>query len=169
MEDARMAEKSVADKLCDASARGNLPEVLFLLQNGADVNGFNKYNRTALQVVKLGNSAVVKALLEAGAYPNLRDPVCGLTVMHDAAREGFADSVRVLVDHGADTNVVDDKGHLPLHLAAREGHLQVIRLLMGRTANPQKANGQGYTARQLALRYGRMDIVQYMDEYLSSH
>ena len=38
------------DKLCNASARGNLPEVLSLLTNGTDVNGFNKYNRTALQV-----------------------------------------------------------------------------------------------------------------------
>lgn len=45
-----MADRSVADKLCSASARGNLPEVLFLLQNGADVNGFNTFNRTALQV-----------------------------------------------------------------------------------------------------------------------
>lgn len=44
-----MADRSV-DKLCNASARGNLPEVLFLLQNGADVNGFNQFKRTALQV-----------------------------------------------------------------------------------------------------------------------
>lgn len=41
---------NAADNLCKASARGNLPEVLLLLQNGADVNGFNRYNRTALQV-----------------------------------------------------------------------------------------------------------------------
>lgn len=41
---------NAADKLCKASARGDLPEVLLLLQNGADVNGFNRYNRTALQV-----------------------------------------------------------------------------------------------------------------------
>lgn len=45
-----MADKSLTDKLCNASANGNLCEVLFLLQNGADVNGFNTYKRTALQV-----------------------------------------------------------------------------------------------------------------------
>lgn len=46
----RMADMSVADKLCKASAMGNLRKVLLLLQNGTDVNGFNKWNRTALQV-----------------------------------------------------------------------------------------------------------------------
>lgn len=45
----RMAYRSV-DKLCNASASGKLAEVLTLLQNGADVNGFNTFNRTALQV-----------------------------------------------------------------------------------------------------------------------
>ncbi|XP_038571859.1 cyclin-dependent kinase 4 inhibitor C [Micropterus salmoides] len=163
-----MADRSVADKLCSASARGNLPEVLFLLQNGADVNGFNTFNRTALQVVKLGNTAVVEALLLVGADINVRDPACGLTVTHDAAREGFIDSVRVLVDRGADTNIVDEQGNLPLHLAAREGHLEVVQLLIGRTANPQTRNGLGYTARQLAFLNGRMDTVKYIDEYLSS-
>lgn len=38
------------DQLCNASASGNLAEVKWLLQNGANVNGFNKFNRTALQV-----------------------------------------------------------------------------------------------------------------------
>uniref|UniRef100_A0A8C2Z4V3 Cyclin-dependent kinase inhibitor 2C (p18, inhibits CDK4) n=1 Tax=Cyclopterus lumpus TaxID=8103 RepID=A0A8C2Z4V3_CYCLU len=125
----------MADQICNASASGNLPRVLVLLQNGANVNGLNKYNRTALQVVKLGDAAVVEALLRAGADPNLRDPVCGLTVMHDAAREGFIESVRALVDYGADLNLVDEQGNLPLHLAAREGHLE---LWWGQTAYPKR-------------------------------
>ncbi|XP_042339965.1 cyclin-dependent kinase 4 inhibitor C [Plectropomus leopardus] len=159
----------MADTLCNASARGNLSQVLFLLQNGTDVNGFNKYNRTALQVVMLGNDALVKALLEAGADPNIRDPVHNLTVTHDAAREGFVDSVRALVDHGADINLVDEKGNLPLHLAAREGHLEVVQLLIGLTADPRATNGLGHTAAQLAHIHKREDAAKYINDYLSSH
>uniref|UniRef100_A0A3Q3XDZ1 Uncharacterized protein n=1 Tax=Mola mola TaxID=94237 RepID=A0A3Q3XDZ1_MOLML len=155
------------DKLCNASAKGNLPEVLSLLRNGTDVNGFNKYNTTALQVAKLGNPALICELLLAGADPNLRDPACGLTVTHDAAREGFADSVRVLVEHGADVNIVDGHGNLPLHLAAREGHLEAMRLLLERTADPRAANSLGYTAHQLALLHHRVDVAAYMQKYLS--
>ncbi|KAM7011881.1 cyclin-dependent kinase 4 inhibitor C [Tautogolabrus adspersus] len=164
-----MAEVSEADKLCNASASGKLPEVLFLLQNGADVNGCNSFNRTALQVVKLGDTALVEALLLAGADPNVPDPVLNLTVTHDAAREGFIDSVSVLVDHGANTNLVDGQGNLPLHLAAREGHLEVTQLLIECTANPQTPNGQGYTAGELALLHGKTDTFNFIEEYLGAH
>ncbi|XP_073333271.1 cyclin-dependent kinase 4 inhibitor C [Pagrus major] len=159
----------LVDRLCKASAKGNLSEVLLLLQDGADVNGLNKYNRTALQVVMLGHSALVEALLVAGADPDIPDPACGLTVTHDAARDGFIYSVRVLVEHGANVNLVDVKGNLALHLAAKEGHLEVVRLLTEHTDDPQAPNGAGDTARQLALQHGKMDVVQYIDEYLSSH
>ncbi|XP_044055070.1 cyclin-dependent kinase 4 inhibitor C isoform X2 [Siniperca chuatsi] len=116
----------------------------------------------------LGNTAVVEALLAAGANPNVRDPVLSLTVTHDAARQGFIDSVRALVDGGADTNLVDEKGNLPLHLAAMEGHLEVVQLLIERTANPWTPNYLGYTAGQLALHHRRMATVKYINEYLSS-
>ncbi|XP_076009331.1 cyclin-dependent kinase 4 inhibitor C [Genypterus blacodes] len=162
-----MAEGSQTDNLCNASARGDLPQVLLLLENGADINGYNKYGRTALQVVKLGAPAVAEALLKAGARPNLRDPVCGLTVMHDAAREGFADMVLVLLAYGANVNLVDTRGNLPLHLAAREGHLEAVKLLIGSTADPRKANGLGYTACQLALAYNKLDTAAYITEYLN--
>ncbi|XP_029285845.1 cyclin-dependent kinase 4 inhibitor C isoform X1 [Cottoperca gobio] len=159
----------MTDTLCNASARGDLHQVLLLLQNGADVNGLNTSNRTALQVVNFGNVKVVEALLEAGADTSVRDPVLNLTVMHDAARAGYIDSVRMLMDHGADINLTDDVGNLPLHLAAMEGNLEATQLLIERTANPQTPNGQGHTAGQLAHQHGRVDTAKYIDDYLSSH
>uniref|UniRef100_A0A3Q0RLD7 Uncharacterized protein n=1 Tax=Amphilophus citrinellus TaxID=61819 RepID=A0A3Q0RLD7_AMPCI len=114
--------------LCNASASGKIPDILYLLQNGAQVNGLNEFNRTAIQVVMLGSIKSIEILLNAGANPNVRDPSCGLTVTHDAAREGFLDSVSILIKGGADVNIADNKGNLPLHLAAGEGHLEVAKL-----------------------------------------
>ncbi|KAG7266275.1 hypothetical protein CRUP_005890 [Coryphaenoides rupestris] len=91
------------------------------------------------------------------ADPDRRDPRRGLTVAHDAARDGFGDTVRVLVDCGADVNLVDARGNLPLHLAARGGHTGVVALLMGRTAQPELHNSQGRTAHDLALQGGHVE------------
>lgn len=120
------------------------------------------------QVVMLGHTLAVETLLQAGADPNRPDPACGLTVTHDAAREGFIDSVRVLLKHKAQVNLPDVKGNLPLHLAAREGHLEVVRLLTEHTDDCQAPNGAGDTPRQLALQREKVDVVQYLDECLSS-
>lgn len=120
------------------------------------------------QVVKLGSTPVVEALLEAGADLNIRDPVFSLSVTHDAAREGFVDTVRALIHHGADVNVLDARGNLPLHLAAEEGHLEVVKLVTELTANPQASNDLGYTAGQLAHSHKKKDTAEYIDTYLSS-
>lgn len=111
-------------------------------------------------MVKLGHEGVVRALLNAGADPNVPDPSCGLTVTHDAAREGFVETVRALVDVQADVNLLDKWGNLPLHLAAKEGHLEVVKLIIGQTANPRAANNQGLTARQLAP----PEVRKYLDQ-----
>lgn len=63
-----------------------------------------------------GHVALIRELLAAGADPNARDPSCGLTVLDDAAREGFEDSVLALLEGGA-----DPQGGQALHLAATGG------------------------------------------------
>ncbi|XP_047443531.1 cyclin-dependent kinase 4 inhibitor C isoform X2 [Mugil cephalus] len=164
-----MADMSLSDKLCNASASGNKNEVLLLLEKGAHVNGFNTFKRTALQVVKLGDTGVVEALLEAGADPNVPDPSCGLTVTHDAAREGFLETVRTLVEYGADVNLLDNRNNLPLHWAAGGGHLEVVELIIGLTANPRAANSLGRTAAQLAQLSQHERVAEYIGQYLASN
>ncbi|XP_075879037.1 cyclin-dependent kinase 4 inhibitor C [Nelusetta ayraudi] len=128
------------EELCNACARGDVDKVISFQNMGAHVKGFNKYNRTPIQVVQTGNTRLVRYLLEAGADPNVADPSCGRTVLHDAADAGFDDTVQVLLEYGADPNLVDAQGNRPLDLAAREGHEKVVRVLVGVTAEPERAN-----------------------------
>lgn len=120
-----------------------------------------------MQVVQTGHVALVQELLLAGANPNVADPACGLTVLHDASRDGFKDSVQKLLEHGANANMRDHSGNLPLHLAAAEGHLEVVQLLICQTANPQQRNNQGASALQLACRNGKVDTVHYLLDLFS--
>ncbi|MBN3305937.1 cyclin-dependent kinase 4 inhibitor C [Amia ocellicauda] len=161
-----MAVSSEANRLASASARGDLTEVENILQNGGNVNERNVFGRTALQVMKLGNPAIAEVLLQANADPNVRDPLGGLTVTHDTARDGYEDTLRVLVDHGADVNLLDSDGNLPLHLAAREGNLDVVKFLIERTSQPLLKNLKGQTAYDLAKMHNRLSTAQWIEEYM---
>ncbi|XP_063152769.1 SH3 and multiple ankyrin repeat domains protein 3-like isoform X1 [Candoia aspera] len=83
-------------------------------------------------VMKLGNPKVADLLLQRGANPNLPDPSTGSLPVHDAAREGFLDTLQVLLSGGARLDLPDDRGRLPLDVAAENGQSHVVRFLAPR-------------------------------------
>ncbi|XP_053481272.1 cyclin-dependent kinase 4 inhibitor C [Ictalurus furcatus] len=160
-----MAEAPDVNRLSTAAVRGDLRETEKILESNINVNAMNKFGRTPLQVVKLGCPFVAEALLRAGADPNVPDPSGGLTVTHDAARDGHADTLQVLLSYGADVSLQDNAGNLPLHLAAREGHQPAVELLAPRTAHPFQPNYAGLTPLQLASQHHRDDTARWLENY----
>lgn len=79
----------------------------------------------------LGSPSLAALLLRSGADPNRPDPSTGALPTHDAAREGFLDTLRVLLRGGARLDLPDNWGRLPLQLAQEGGHTQVVRFLQG--------------------------------------
>ena len=59
----------------------------------------------------------LKLLLAAGADINAKENQRGLTPLHEAARWGWNDVVRFLVDHGADLQAKDNRGMTPVDSA----------------------------------------------------
>ena len=51
------------------------------------------------------------------------------TALHLAVFNGHADTVRWLVQHGADVNVQDNEGQTPFSIASGRGNRKVARLL----------------------------------------
>jgi ankyrin repeat protein len=75
-----------------------------------------------------GLEKIVEILAGQGANVNALS--CGYTALHQAARSGYEDTVRLLVRKKADVNTRGGVGQTPLHLAARWGHENVVRLLL---------------------------------------
>ncbi|KAJ8121796.1 hypothetical protein ONZ43_g1841 [Nemania bipapillata] len=56
----------------------------------------------------------------------------GSQPIHFAASQGTVESVRILLDAGADINAVNDAGRTPLHWAAERGKWDIVELLLDR-------------------------------------
>lgn len=68
----------------------------------------------------------------------------GLSALHHAARQGYADAVGVLLDAGADINQMTADGHTPLLVALINGQFDVAMELIERGADvnlPSQAHG----------------------------
>ncbi|CAL8331534.1 unnamed protein product [Lota lota] len=120
---------TLEDDLASAAATGNTAGVEDLLRKGADVNGVNKYGRTPLQVMMMGSTAVARLLLTRGSRPNVADRSTGTTPLHDAAREGFLDTVKILLEFSANPVAVDNSNCQPVDLARERGYGDVVAFL----------------------------------------
>ncbi|KAK2817128.1 hypothetical protein Q5P01_025319 [Channa striata] len=120
---------SLVDELTAAAAGGNTRKVRQLLREGAEVNGLNRFGHTALQVMMMGSTPVAQALLENGARTNVVDGYTGSTPLHDAARSGFLDTVRLLVEYKADPRARDKRYSRPVDVARDAGHRHVVAFL----------------------------------------
>lgn len=115
--------------LASAAARGQVETVRQLLEAGADPNKVNCFGRSPIQVMMMGSARVAELLLLHGADPNCADSATLTRPVHDAAREGFLDTLVALHRAGARLDVRDAWGRLPVDLAEERGHRVVARYL----------------------------------------
>ncbi|KAJ3686875.1 hypothetical protein LUZ61_016039 [Rhynchospora tenuis] len=89
----------------------------------------------ALQIAAVnGRTEICRYLIEElGFDPNLvPDGDTGKTPIFHAIYGGHIDTVRYLLDHGANPNARDRDGFTPLHSAVLEGNAEILDLLLSR-------------------------------------
>ena len=78
----------------------------------------------------------VRQLLDFGVNPNYQRPDGGGTALMDASLEGRIEIVRMLLEAGADTNIIDDEGNTALILALLPGFTDIAKMLLEAGADP---------------------------------
>lgn len=120
-----------------ACKKGNVSDVLQLLQRGADANEADFCGFTCLHEAALaGHTEVAKILIEHGADVNKQALEAGdlETPLIDASENQHTDTVKLLLKHGADTRVYNIDGFTALTKiyndhADEEGYEEIIKLL----------------------------------------
>lgn len=114
---------------CELDARGgygkttalsffNVPDELvrWLVQNGADIEAVDTYERTALHKHTMRRSGKITVFLELGANVNAKD-IYGDTPLHFAGSSCNISCVKELITYGADINSLNANKKTPLENA----------------------------------------------------
>jgi hemoglobin len=122
-----------------ASSAGCLEVVGLLLRLGMDPNTQDRGGHTPLYCVANECAAgtgpeVVRTLVGAGADVNACGGVTRATALHMAARRGYVEIARALIDCGAAIEARDSKGDTPLKRAINCRRRAVSQLLVERGA-----------------------------------
>jgi uncharacterized protein len=146
---------------CEAALAGNtaLMEKLFSSYN--DINEPVCEGRNVLMLASFnGHIDIINMLLKAGAKVDLRDE-SGRTALMYASTGPFPKAVELLLENGADPNLVDDvEKFSPLMFAAAEGQLEVVKILLGNKADATLIDKDGDTAETFARQNGHVRVVE---------
>jgi len=141
--------------LIRACALGAVPEVLRMLQAGANPNLQNNLGETALH--HAANELLCALLLRFGATAN-SVALHGETPLHRMVQRQEAKIVAVLLRGAAIVDTTDEEGDTPLHYAVRGGSFPIVCTLLGAGANPCFPNEDGETPLHLAATFGEAGI-----------
>ena len=87
-----------------------------------------------------------------------------LEAMFLASKIGHFETVKCLVENGADVNAKDEYGDTALIIASEQGYLEIVKKLVENGADMNERNLYGRTAFISASHNGHFEIVKYLDE-----
>ncbi len=133
----------------------------------AEEQRYAELQRMALDFARMGETAELEKMLQAGIPVNLADEK-GNTLLMLACYNGEAGTARVLLQHGADPDRRNDRGQTPLGGVAFKGYTEIVRLLVDAGADLHADNGAGMKPVHFAAMFGRFDVVRLLEEYDAS-
>ena len=101
----------------------------------------NPLHHALVQAAEAGNIEAVKQHIAAGVNVNGKVGN-GSTALNFAAYNGHKEIVQLLINNGADVNVVDEDGEAPLDFTVNKEIISLLRKHGGKTAEELKAEGK---------------------------
>ncbi|KAI9442915.1 ankyrin repeat-containing domain protein [Lactarius indigo] len=162
-----------------ASRQGHLNVVEYLLRHGANANFRDVRLWTPLSYAATwGRLEIVRVLLEPeyDADVNSQDedgltPIHGLLLwaatLYCSSQSDHPQIVRLLLEHGANPNIRDNRDRTPLHLVSSSHlelslRLEITRTLLAYGADVDAEDETGRTPLKVALAWGKDEIVQLL-------
>ena len=168
----------MSSPLHSAAAGGDIPALLALLNDGADIE--------SAEDVRARPACSAAVPVQPAWLPPQLTPTAaqGRTPLLEAAHHGQEQAVRLLLERGANPEAANQarvqrwplarsspRSHLrqggksALQYAAQYGHAEVARLLLESGANTETRNLYGWTAAHAAAYYGKPEAMKVLLEF----
>jgi ankyrin repeat protein len=108
---------------------------------------------------------LVKWLLSHGADPNICGETFFFTPLHNAAYHGQVEISRILLQHKADQNALDQDGRTLLHSASKQGNIHLARLLLEHGVDVNVQDNERSTALHLASGKSKLEVTRLLLEH----
>lgn len=115
---------------CAIRARCDFDLLMLLIENGADIFEFDDEGVSIFDMaITYDNLDMVKYLLKQGLNVNKTTRRSGFTSLMAAACYGRVEIAKVLLENGADKNVLDSKGFSAVDFARKMNKKSILKLL----------------------------------------
>ncbi|XP_075871211.1 ankyrin repeat and death domain-containing protein 1A isoform X2 [Nelusetta ayraudi] len=144
-----------------AAGNDHLDAVQLLLQCFDTRDEVNMDGETALYRAAVnGQERCAMALLEAGCDPNILTFHC--SALHPVSEIGDTPLVQLLLEHGANPDLRNQRQETPLHLAVKNSHIPVIHLLLAAGCDINVTDDRSQTPMHLAAELAKIDVVEML-------
>ena len=155
-----------------ASVKGHLEVASILVESGADLNSLDNLGKIPLHRVSQGGHLVMvessleiaRLLVSHGADVNATDNIEGDTPLHAAARSGYREIAKLLIECGTSPDVLNRNRKTPLHVACGNGKLDVSRFLIDQGPNINSRDVNDFIPLHTASRYGHVETARLLLE-----
>jgi ankyrin repeat protein len=163
----RLNADNVPLEIFEASALGDELHLRSLLE--ADPELAQTYSGDGWTPLHLaagfGTPAALATLLKAGASVAAvsRNPQQNQPLHAALALGRNAESIRLLLEHGASANAAQAGGFTPIFSAAVANRRDLVELLLAHGADPLHISDQGKTAAQFARERGHKELAEWLE------
>ncbi|OQR95900.1 26S proteasome non-ATPase regulatory subunit [Thraustotheca clavata] len=148
--------------LMDAARSGDLKEVERLVSCGYNPNALDEDERTALHWAAAGGYLDVVEFLIEKSNVNHQDDA-GWTPLMSATSAGHVEMVSYLLSKGANPNIANENGQIPLHY--HKARQEIVEILLDVTSDINKGDRSGSTPLMRAIggRPSREIVMLFLD------
>ena len=164
--------------LATAAENGDLELIKFLLENGADIDGYNAYYDVALiYALSADQTEAAKLLIQSGANVNLPNAF-GMTPFIGVCMTGDIALAKLMIDNGAEVNrrfLVQNssakpgqKNVYPLEAAIKSGSAAMVSLLLEAGASTSAKTEDGQMIGEIGKKSENPDVKSLFQKSHSS-